>query len=67
MFVVYAAMSLRDFIRETAKDIQEAATKKMALVEQPLSQRTAPRAGRTKTNAEEEEEEAEEAVPALIR
>lgn len=59
-------MSLRDFIRATAKDIQDAATKNAAPSEQPPLQRTGLEA-RVAGTGIGEEEETEKEGPSLSR
>lgn len=49
-------MSLWEFIQETTKDIEDVATKRAALAEQPLLQQ----------GVVEEEKEMEEEMPALV-
>lgn len=66
MSCFYAVMSLRDFIQATTKDIQDVATKKAILAEQPPPQRTEPGASVGITGGEEEEVKIEVEVPALI-
>lgn len=48
-------MSLRDFIRATAKEIQDVATKKAASVEQPPLKQIEPQAIAAGTGTEEKE------------
>lgn len=60
-------MSLQDFIQAMVKDIQDAATKKIILPEQPPPQRTEPGASVGVTGGEEEETKIEVEVPVLIR
>lgn len=61
MLLLYAAMSLRDFIRAKAKDIQDANAKKVASIEQTPPNQTDPEAiaeaSLTKEKDETEKEE----------